>query len=135
MAPLLPHTFFPGGIMAEKDFSPIEAVLKAAVPHVASQSGVSFSRTIQVSDEAGGDIRVKPTTVVVHPRFATEGDPLTTCKKIITTCVAFDNRAEEEELRVKQEAYASLERAVKVLKRKYPFDDVPEIVEQMWNGS
>lgn len=115
------------------DYTQIESVLKAAVPHVAAQSGIPFERTIVVSEEAGGDVRVKPNQVIIHPRFATEGNPISTCLKILQTCAHFDHRFEEEQAKRRAEAFDSLYRVLSYLKRRYPDEDIPSIVEEFWS--
>lgn len=111
-----------------KDYSQIETILRAAVPHIAEKSEVTISRRIEVSDQAGGDLRVRKDAVIVHPRFATEGNPLDVVQKIIEACQAFDARVREERELVRQEARQDLERLTKRAKRLLGDEETLEIV-------
>ena len=116
-------------------FAPIEAILNTAVPFIAENTGASFSRKIRVCTTTGGDIRVREEVVIVHPKFATTGDPIHVCLRILSLCKEFDEREKKERESRRVSAYAELEWIVKFIRRKYPNDDIIQLVQEILDSN
>lgn len=124
-----------GGQPKEGEYQQIEAIMRAALPHVASQQGKKFSRQIFVANGAGGDLRVSKDKVTINPAFATKGDPLTVCLKILQSCEDYDRRVVSEREAVRDEARDALRRNLRWALRVLDVDEVLEIVGEYLDKS
>lgn len=86
-----------------RDYSQIQNVLAAVIPQYASNQGVTWARSVMVrnGDElAGGEIRVTPTRVLIHPRLAVN-DIVGCCERVLACAQDFD----EAQARSRRERY------------------------------
>lgn len=112
----------------------LEVIAAQLVGILAPRRHLAFSRTIEVDDDAGGDVEVSVSKVTLHPIYFTTGNPLNVVEHILDLTVEFDRRREIATKRAIADLKGQLRYYLRELRRLDPASLQPIIEEELGLG-